>query len=99
MIFGIPWFAIIPIVAIVGGLLVAYRKNELDHEAKMRASTQEVQELRKILHNLRSRIENLEAIVTSEKEMKKDVPLDDIEVKDDYYSSEGNTNQPGKVKN
>ena len=99
MFFGLPWWAIIPIVAIVGGMILEYRKNEMKHEEKMRAGSQEIQELRKILHNLKSRIEHLEAIVTEEREMKKDVPLDDIEVKDDYYPNEGNTNQPGKIKN
>ena len=99
MLFGIPWFAIIPIVAIAGGLLIAYRKQELEFEHRSRNSSQEVQELRKIVHHLKERIEHLEAIAADAEELKKDVPLGDIEIKDDYYPSEGNTNNPSRVKN
>ena len=101
MLFGIPWFALIPIAAIVGGLFLAYRKQELEFEVRARDNSLEVQELRKIVQNLKSRVESLESIAADSdlKRTKKDVPLDDIEVKDDYYPSEDNTNQPNRVKN
>ncbi len=90
--FGLPWWAIIPIIAIAGGLFIEYRKQELKAEKKMRASSKEINELRKIIHGLKARIEKLEGIVQSQKtESKKNVPLDDIEIKDDYYSEDGNS--------
>lgn len=61
MIFGLPWFAIIPIVAIIGGFLYAYKEQELKLEEKRLASSREVNELRKIIHNLTARIEQLES--------------------------------------
>jgi len=93
MLFGLPWWAIIPIVAIVGGLILRYREQELLHEQKMRTTSKEVSELRKIIHNLRSRIENLEGQKTSSSNAKAvDIPLDDIEIKDEHNSdNEGNT--------
>ena len=100
MLFGIPWFAIIPIVAIVGGLLYAYKEKEMELEAKRLTSTKESQELRKMIFNLKARVENLEAIVTeTEKNSagKPEISLDDIEIND----NEGNTesfNQSSRVR-
>lgn len=91
MIFGLPWFAIIPIVAIVGGLLLSYRKQELEYEAKTRSNSKEVQELRAIIQNLKTRIENLETIATAEKETKTSITLDDIEIKDSSNSSKSSS--------
>ena len=84
MIFGLPWFAIIPIVAIVGGLFLEYRKQELKYEQGSANSLRELQEIRKLVHNLKIRIENLEAIATStETKESRNYPLDDLEIKDD----------------
>ncbi len=60
MIFGLPWFAIIPIVAIIGGFLYAYKEQELKLEEKRLASSREINEMRKIIHNLTARVEQLE---------------------------------------
>jgi len=99
MLFGLPWWAIIPIVAIVGGLILRYREQELKHEEKMRSGSKEINELRKIIQNLRSRIEHLESQKTSAgSDKKKNVPLDDIEIKDEYYS-EDEDNQGNRVRN
>lgn len=86
--FGIPWPGLVAIVAIVGGLFYAYKEQELKIEAKRMASSKEINELRKVIHNLKSRIETLEGSVAAEKEAKKKVPLDDIEIKDEYHSGE-----------
>jgi len=90
MLFGLPWWALIPIIAVAGGLFIEYRKQELKAEEKRMASSKEIHELRKIIHNLKSRIENLEGAVSSssKENVKKNVPLDDIEIKDDYYTDE-----------
>lgn len=91
MIFGLPWFAVIPIVAIVGGLLLSYRKQELEFEAKTANNSKEVQELRTIIHNLKTRIENLETIATEDKATKSSIPLDDIEIKENSNSSQSSS--------
>lgn len=100
MLFGIPWFAIIPIVAIVGGLLYAYKEQELKFEEKRLTSLREVNELRKIIHNLKSRIENLEAIVTAENPHKKNDadPLSSIEIDDELNEQNGDNSAPGNNK-
>ncbi len=98
MIFGIPWFAIIPIVAIVGGLILGYRKQELEFEAKTSTNSKEVQELRKIIHNLKNRIENLEAIASEERTAKRERPLGDIEIQDDN-SSDDNRGKQRPIRN
>ncbi|MBO6522827.1 MAG: hypothetical protein JJ971_03300 [Balneolaceae bacterium] len=59
-------------------------------EEKRYTSAKESQELRKMILNLKSRIENLEAIVTetaSETE-KADISLDEIEIKNDLDENE-----------
>lgn len=78
MFFGLPWFAIVAIVAIGGGMIYAYKEKELEMEEKRLGSSRELNELRKIVHNLKSRVENLEAIATEEKKNEAS-PLGDIE--------------------
>lgn len=95
MIFGIPWFGIIPIVAIIGGLFYAYKEKELALEEKRLTSTKESHELRKMILNLKSRIENLEAIATDTNSGNGEISLDEIEIKND---SDDNNNR-GKVRN
>lgn len=83
MFFGLPWFAIVAIVAIGGGLIYAYKEEELKMEGKRLASSREIHDLRQIVHNLKSRIETLEAIATEEKRnssRKQANPLQDIEI-------------------
>lgn len=100
MLFGLPWWALIPIIAIAGGLFIEYRKQELKAEEKRMASSKEINELRKIIHNLKSRIEKLEGSMNSSSSgVKKDVPLDDIEIKDEYYSSEDENSSRSRVQN
>jgi|AntRauTorcE11897_2_1112592.scaffolds.fasta_scaffold107778_1 hypothetical protein len=86
MLFGIPWPGIVAIVAIVGGLIYAYKEQELKMEEKRMGGARELNEMRKVIHNLRSRVENLEAIAASEKgssPRQKDNPLGDIEIEDE----------------
>jgi hypothetical protein len=78
MFFGLPWFAIVAIVAIAGGMIYAYKEKELEMEEKRLGSSRELNELRKIVHNLKSRVENLEAIASEEKK-RETSPLGEIE--------------------
>lgn len=88
MLFGIPWFGIIPIVAIIGGLFYAYKEKELALEEKRLTSAKESHELRKMILNLKSRIENLESIATEERSAKSEIALDEIEIKNDLDEDE-----------
>ena len=100
MLFGLPWWALIPIIAIVGGLFIEYRKQELKAEEKRMTSSKEIHELRKIIQSLKSRIEKLESSASSQaSNAKKSVPLDDIEIKDEYYSDENDDSTRSRVQN
>jgi len=86
MLFGLPWFALIPMIAIIGGLIYAYKEKELDMESKRMTNVRELNELRKVVHNLKSRIETLESDL--KKQGKKTTnqtsnPLGDIEIDDE----------------
>lgn len=86
MLFGIPWPGIVAIVAIVGGLLYAYKEQEMKLEEKRLGNSREINDLRKIIHNLKSRIENLEAIAAEEKNrssQSESRPLSEIEIEDE----------------
>jgi hypothetical protein len=93
MLFGLPWYAIIAIVAIAGGMIVGLREKELKLEEKRLTSQKESQELRKMILNLKARIENLEAIATSTKETKGEISLDDIEIKNDLDDDNKNSSR------
>ena len=64
--FGLPWFAVIPIVAIVGGLIFAYKEKELEIEEKRILGAREANELRGMIRELQGRIQNLENIAAEE---------------------------------
>ena len=66
--FGLPWFAVIPIVAIVGGLIYAYKEKELEMEIeeKRMMGALEANELRAMIRELQGRVQNLETIATEE---------------------------------
>ena len=83
MLFGLPWFAIIPIVAIIGGIYASIREKEMKLEEKRLTSSKESQELRKMILNLKSRVEHLEAIATQTEDERGEISLDDIEIKND----------------
>lgn len=91
MLFGLPWFALIPIIAIVGGLVLAYKEKELKLEEKRLTSSKESNELRKMILNLKNRVENLESIITESEEKRVEVPLDEIEIKNDLDDNERGT--------
>ena len=87
MIFGLPWFAVVAIVSIVvavgGGIWSGIRSKELKLEEKRLTSSKESHELRKMIFNLKSRIEQLERIVNEMEQHKRDISLDEIEIKGD----------------
>lgn len=93
MFFGLPWFAVVAIVGIlipITAMFYSFKEKELKMEEKRYTSAKESQELRKMILNLKSRIENLEAIVTetATETEKADISLDEIEIKNDLDENE-----------
>ncbi len=93
MLFGLPWWAIIAIVAIVGGMYTSIREKEMKLEEKRVTSSKEAQELRKMIFNLKSRVEHLETIVTELEEQQPEITLDDIEIKNDLDDENRNSSR------
>lgn len=86
MLFGIPWYALIPMIAIVGGLIYAFKEKELEMESKRMTNVRELNELRKVVHNLKSRIETLESDLKKQSKNSSNQtsnPLGDIEIDDE----------------
>lgn len=54
--------AFIIITAIIGGYLIDYQKNKLEWQSKNSKQDKEVDDLRKLVQQMKKRIENLEAI-------------------------------------
>ena len=61
-------WVLIPLVAIVGGLILDYQKTKMKMMTKGRQNEQEVDEIRKLVDSLKKRIENLEAIAAGDPE-------------------------------
>lgn len=60
------WIFLIVMVAIVGGLITEYQKNKMNMLERSESNEEEVDELRKLVDSLKTRIENLEAIAAGE---------------------------------
>ena len=56
------FIALIIVIAIVGGYLIDYQKNKLEWQSKNSKQDEEVDDLRKLVQQMKKRIENLEAI-------------------------------------
>jgi uncharacterized protein YlxW (UPF0749 family) len=86
MLFGLPWYAIIAIVSIVVVFFYAYKEKEIDMESKRMTNVRELNELRKVVHNLKSRIETLESDLKKRGKNTTNQtsnPLGDIEIDDE----------------
>lgn len=59
-------WVLIPLVAIVGGLLLEFQKNKMKMMNRSRQNEEGVEDLRKLVTSLKSRIENLEAIAAGD---------------------------------
>lgn len=62
------WWILIPLVAIVGGLIVEYQKNKMKMMQQSQRNQNDVEDLQLQLDAMRKRIENLEAIAATEPE-------------------------------
>lgn len=78
--------AIIVLTAILGGYLIDYQKNKLRWQSKNTKQEEEVDDLRKLVQQMKKRIENLEAIAAenpSEFRTNDSKPRDFIEIDDE----------------
>lgn len=86
--FGLPAWAIIALVAIVGGIFLGYKEKELKLEEKALMSNKQAQELKKMIHHLTSRVDELE------REIKKTKSSSSLNIDfDDDESDNGDTNR------
>lgn len=69
------------------------REKEMKLEEKRLTSTKESQELRKMIFNLKARVEHLEAAVTDLEQPKGEISLDDIEIKNDLDDDNKNSSR------
>lgn len=99
MFFGLPWFAIVAIVAIVGGLLYDYKEKELKSEEKRMSNIREFRELQQVVHNLKSRVDSLENELKNQPRKpssRSANPLGEIEIDDEV--EEQNYDNSGRRK-
>lgn len=59
-------WVLIPLVAIIGAFIIEYQKNKMAIMNRSQQNEEEVEDLRKLVNSLKSRIENLEAIAAGE---------------------------------
>ncbi len=61
-------WVLIPLVAIIGAFIIEYQKNKMNMMNRSRQNEQDVDDIRKLVNSLKTRIENLEAIAAGEPE-------------------------------
>ncbi len=59
-------WVLIPLVAIIGAYFIDYQKNKLKWQAKNSENDKELVEVKEMMHQMKKRIENLEAIVVDD---------------------------------
>lgn len=83
---------IVALAAIIGGYIIDYQKNKLKWQDKSSKTAEDVDEIRTLVHQMKKRIENLEAIAASDPEefkSKASDPLGRIEMdRDDQIKNE-----------
>ncbi|WP_141691565.1 hypothetical protein [Rhodohalobacter halophilus] len=87
-------WALIVLAAIVGGYIIDYQKNKMKWQTKSSRTEDDLDEMRTLLHQMKKRIENLEAIAAADPEefssgSKRD-PLQQIEIDDEESIKEEN---------
>ena len=59
-------WVLIPLVAIIGGFIMEYQKNKMKMMEQNRQNEEDVDDVKKLVNSLKTRIENLEAIAAGE---------------------------------
>lgn len=84
-------WVLIPLVAIIGGYIIDYQKNKIKMLNLSEQNEEEVEDLRKLVSSLKTRIENLEAIAAGEPEEfktgagagMKEIEIDEMDYKEE----------------
>jgi len=93
-------WVLIPLAAIVGGLIVEYQKNKMKMMGKSQQNSEEVDELRMLVTSLKGRIENLEAIAAGEPDeftTGSGKGMSEIEIEDEPSVKEKNQQQVSDI--
>jgi len=62
------WVIFIVIVSVIGGFIIEYQKNKMQMMNRSSQNEEELDDLRKLVDSLKTRIENLEAIAAGDPE-------------------------------
>jgi hypothetical protein len=97
-------WVLIPLVAIIGGYIIDYQKNKLKWQNQTDSNQAELEDLRVLAGQLKTRIENLEAIAAEDSESFSSRsgagdPLNDIEIDDRQTQKEKNRSKVEKMSN
>ncbi len=95
-------WVLIPIVAIVGAYIIDYQKNKFKWQSKNKQSDKELEEMRKLMQQIKQRVENLEAIAAddpTELQGTTKNPLERIELDDASVKSENELKVNNMAKN
>ena len=105
MLFGIPWYGIVGIISVVvpvvGGMIYAYKIEQMKMQNQVTEKSTELEELRKMFSHLKARLENLEAIAASSPEdLANNEDIGSIEIVDGYdNASNENQKEVSKIAN
>lgn len=85
------WIVLIILVSIIGGLIIEYQKNKMQMMNLSQQNEEEVEDVRKLVNSLKTRIENLEAIAAGEPEEFKtgagagmsEIEIDETDIKEE----------------
>lgn len=91
-------WVLIPLVAIIGGHIIEYQKNKIKMMNMSERNEEEVEDVRKLVNALKTRIENLEAIAAGAPEEFKtgagagmsEIEIDDASLKEENREAVSN---------
>ncbi|PKD42669.1 hypothetical protein [Rhodohalobacter barkolensis] len=89
-------WVLIALAVIIGGYIIDYQKNKLKWQDKSSQTTDDLEEIRSLLHQMKKRIENLEAIAANDPDSFKSEsmdPLDRIEINEEENIKKDNENR------
>lgn len=95
-------WVLIPLVAIIGSFFIEYQKNKMKMMEQGRRNEEEVDDVRKLVNSLKTRIENLEAIAAGEPEEFKTGAgkgMEEIEIDEEPSITQENREQVSNIAN
>lgn len=94
-------WVLIPLVAIIGGYIIDYQKNKLKWQNQTNSNEAELDELRGVVQKLKTRIENLEAIVAGDTDSfsgKHPLEMEEYDLNEEQIKKENQQKVANKVK-